>query len=281
MNAPTAEAAGPVPLSHRPEPRALAALLGLALRQHAHGRRLLVLALLFALPSVLAAVVSLAARRPPEPGTLEFAFVFNLIPHTLVPLTALLYAAGLIRDEAEEQTLTYLLMRPLPRWALYVVKLLSALLVTWLLTAVFTAAAFAVIAATAHEPVAGGLVGRALTTGGAMALAEVGYCGLFGVVGLLTRRALLAGVAYIILFEGLLASLDTVARRLTVMYYFRVLALRWLEPAHGEEWKIDLATAPEVRTCVLVLLGTGLVLTVAAALLFTVREFRVKTPEGG
>jgi hypothetical protein len=32
---------------------------------------------------------------------------------------------------------------------------------------------------------------------------------------------------------------------------------------------------------VLTLLGVGLVLTVAAALLFTVQEIRMKTPEGG
>jgi ABC-2 type transport system permease protein len=269
-----------VPLSRKPEVGALGALFVLTLRQHARGRRLLVLSLLFALPSVLAAVVSLAARHPPEPGVLEFAFVFNLIPHALAPLTALLYAAGLIRDEVEEQTLTYLLMRPLPRWALYVVKLTATLLVTCLLTAVFTGLTFLVIAVTAHEAPAEDMVRPALTTAGALALAQVGYCGLFGALGLLTRRSLLVGVAYIILFEGLLASFDTVARRLTVMYYFRVLILRWLNPEHADEWSIKLDTAPEVQTCVLTLLGVGLVLTAAAALFFTAREFRMKTPEG-
>jgi ABC-2 type transport system permease protein len=280
MSAPTT-AADAVTLSRRPDLGALAALFVLALRQYAHGRRLLILALLFALPSVLAAAVSLASRQAPEASTLEFGFVFNLIPHALAPLAALLYAAGIIRDEAEEQTLTYLLMRPLPRWALYVIKLFAALLITCLLTTIFTAATFAVIAATASEPLAEGLVGRALTTAGALALAQVGYCGLFGAAGLVTRRALIAGVAYIVLFEGLLASLDTVARRLTLMYYFRVLILRWLQPLHTEDWKIDIATAPEAQTCVLVLLATGVLLTVAAAVLFTVREFRMKTPEGG
>src|SRR5262249_28594384 len=154
---PTA-AASAVTLSRRPDLRALAALFVLALRQHARGRRLLVLSPLFALPPALAALASLAPRQPPPPAALEFAFVFNLIPTALAPLAALLYAAGLIRDEAEEQTLTYLLLRPLPRWALYVVKMLAALLVTCLLTGVFTAATFAVIAATAREPVADGVV---------------------------------------------------------------------------------------------------------------------------
>jgi ABC-2 type transport system permease protein len=279
MKAPTA--AGSVTLSRRPDLGALAALLVLALRQYAHGRRLLVLALLFALPSVLAATLNLAAPQPPEPGALEFAFAFNLIPHALAPLAALLYAAGIIRDEAEEQTLTYLLMRPLPRWALYVVKLLAALLVTCLLTGVFTIGTFAVIAATASAPPADGLIGRALTTAGALALAQFGYCALFGLAGLITRWALLAGIVYIILFEGLLASFDTLARRLTVMYYFRVLILRWLDPEHAQPWQVDLATAPEAQTCVLTLLTTGLVLTVSAAVLFTLREFRMKTPEGG
>ncbi len=92
-----------------------------------------------------------------------------------------------------------------------------------------------------------------------MTLAQAGYCGLFGLLGLLMRRSLLVGVAYIVLFEGLLASLDTVARRLTIMYYFRVLVLRWLEPANGSEWSIDLATAPEAQKCVLTLLGVGMV----------------------
>ena len=101
----------------------------MTLRQHLRGRRLLVLSLLFALPSVLAAVVSLLSHYPPPVEELKFALVFNLIPHALAPLAALLYAAGIIQDEVEEQTLTYLLVRPLPRWAIYIVKLLATLLI--------------------------------------------------------------------------------------------------------------------------------------------------------
>jgi ABC-2 type transport system permease protein len=124
------------------------------------------------------------------------------------------------------------------------------------------------------------LIVQAMKTAVALSLAQAGYCGLFGLMGLLMRRSLIVGVAYIFLFEGVLASLDTVARRLTIMYYFRVLILRWLNPADGKEWSIDLASAPDARTCVLTLLSVGLVLAVAAAFFFTGREFRMKTPEG-
>ena len=280
MNSPTVVAADAIVLSRRPDLRALATLFVLTLRQHVRGRRLLVLSLLFALPSVLTVVVGLTSRHAP-PDALEFAFVFNLIPHALAPLAALLYAAGIIQDEVEEQTLTYLLLRPLPRWALYLVKLLATLLVTSVLIAVFTTATFAMIALTASEPATAGLIGRALKMAGLLGLTQVAYCGVFGFLGLLTRHSFLAGIAYIFALEGLLASFQTVARQLTVMYYFRVLALRWLEPAGAKNnWSIDLAMAPEARTCVLTLLGVGLVSAAAAAILFAAREFRMKTPEG-
>jgi ABC-2 type transport system permease protein len=280
MNSPIVVAADAVVLSRRPDLRALTTLFVLTLRQYVRGRRLLVLSLLFALPSVLAAVVGLTSGHAPA-AAMEFAFVFNLIPHAIAPLAALLYAAGVIQDDVEDQTLTYLLLRPLPRWALYLVKLLATLLVTSALTAVFTTIAFTTIALTASEPATAGLIGRELKMAGLLALAQVAYCGVFGFLGLLTRHSFLAGVAYIIVLEGFLASFQTVARRLTVMYYFRVLVLRWLEPATGaKEWAIDLATAPKAQTCVLTLLGVGLVSAIAAAIFFAASEFRMKTPEG-
>jgi ABC-2 type transport system permease protein len=256
----------------------LGALFVLTLRQHLRGRRLLVLSLLFLLPAVLAVVVRLTPEPPPA-GHLEFGFVFNLIPHALATLTALLFAAGIIQDEVEEQTLTYLLLRPLPRWALYLTKLLATLTTTALLTAVFTTLTLVVIYWGTPELWNGDLPGRALKIAALLALAQAGYCALFGTISLWTRRTLVAGVAYIIVFEGLLASLETVARRLTVMYYFRVLALRWLDPTDSREWSIDLATAPSAGNCVLVLLGASLVFTLLGAALMMRREFRMKTPE--
>jgi ABC-2 type transport system permease protein len=260
------------------EPAALAALVGLTLRQHLRGRRLLVLALLFALPAVLAGVVQFS-RYPPPPGIIEFVLVFNFIPHALVTLAALLYAGGMIQDEVEEQTLTYLLLRPLPRWALYLTKLAVTWVVTAVLTGVFTSLTFAVIYWPAPEQW-GQVPGRAARTAALLALAQVGYCSLFGALGLMTRRSLIAGLAYIIAFEGLLANIDLVVRRLTVMYYFRVLSVRWLEPAESKVWSLDLATAPSTAACVWTLLGASAAFALLGAVLMTRREFHMKTPEG-
>jgi ABC-2 type transport system permease protein len=257
---------------------ALWALLTLTLRQHLRGRRLLVLSLLFLMPSILATVVRLTPY-PPSPQELEFVFIFNLIPHTLATLTALLYAAGIIQDEVEGQTLTYLLLRPLPRWALYLTKLMATILVTVVLTGAFTILTYLVIYWNTPELWSQALPGRAFKTVVLLALAQASYCSLFGTFSLVTRRTLVAGLAYIVVFEGMLANIDFVVRKLTVMYYFRVLSVRWLELPAGD-WSLNLAVAPGTGSCLLTLVGITAVFSFLGALLMIRREFRMKTPEG-
>ena len=259
---------------------ALWALFVLTLRQHLRGRRLLVLALLFLMPSVLVALVRLA-EHPPDPEHLEFGFLFNLMPHALATLTALLYAGGMIQDEVEEQTLTYLLLRPIPRWALYVTKLAATVLVTSALTGVFTTVTYVVIYWNEPELWSEVLPERAPRTAALYALAQVGYCSFFGVLTLLTRRSLIGGLAYIIAFEGLLASFQSVLRLLTVMFYFRVLAARWVLGSRGaRQWGLELADVPSAGECVARLLAVSAVLVFFGALTVQRREFRMKTPEG-
>ena len=271
--------------SRAAELSALAALFVLTLRQRTHGRRMLVLGLLYALPCVLAVILR-SLNQPAPSDVLEFALVFTLLPHGLAPLTALLYAAGVVQDEVEEQTLTYLLLRSLPRWALYVTKLLATLCVTTLLVTAATVALYAVI----HWGTPGFwgevMPVRAARAAGVMALAQVGYCALFGFVGLFTRRSLIVGVGYIVAVEGVLASIDFVARSLTVVYYVRTLVLRWLglpdelQRRFLGDWGMDLKKIPTAESAVRTLLVAGVVVTVLTALWFARREFRVKTPEG-
>ncbi len=129
----------PVPLSRGFRPSAWLTLFRVSVSQFVRGKRLLVLALMFALPTVLA----LVTRYNGEDFTrhakeAEQALVFYMLPQALVPLCALILASGMIRDEVEGQTITYLLIRPLPRPSIYLAKLLAAWSVSVLLTLVFT-----------------------------------------------------------------------------------------------------------------------------------------------
>jgi ABC-2 type transport system permease protein len=260
----------------------LATLFMLTLRQHLRGRRLIVLCCLFILPSVLAVIIKLSSEplQPNEFGEMEFVLVLNLVPSALATLTALLYAAGIVRDEVEEQTLTYLLLRPLPRWALYLTKLLATILVTSALTGAFTALTMMVIYWDAPDQWRSAMLDRTPRMVVLLAVAQVGYCSLFAAVSLVLRWALITGIGYIIIFEGLLANIDFLTRKLTVMYYFRVLAMRWFDPPESKEWSIDLALAPSASNCLMTLLTASLILMLFGAWRMVRGEFRMKTPEG-
>ena len=130
----------PVRLSRRVPLSALGALLGITTARQIRGRRLLILGLLFALP-FLFAILAHRYQQPYNAAEVETVLIFGLIPQALLPLTALVFASGMIQDDVEEQTLTYLLVRPIPRWLIYLVKLAGTWLVSAALTAVFSSAA--------------------------------------------------------------------------------------------------------------------------------------------
>jgi ABC-2 type transport system permease protein len=262
---------------------ALGGLFALTLRQHTHGRRVYVLALLYLLPCALAILLR-SLPHPAQVEALEFSLVFALLPHALAPLTALLYAAGVVADEVEEQTLTYLLLRAVPRWKLYLTKLLATLLVTTVLVTVAVLALYTVI----YVGTPGfwsEVMPRALKAVAVTALAQVGYVALFGFLGLFTRRSLIAGVGYIIVIEGILANIDFAGRALTIVYYVRTLALRWLDLPREqlrwaqEAWGMeDLSVLPSAGNCVLTVVGVSLLVSLASARWFARSEYHVKTP---
>lgn len=273
---------------------ALWTLYTLTLRQHARGRRWLVMALLFLLPAGLAMLIRGTAPQTPY-ELLEFLLAWMFIPQALLPLVALMYASGIIQDEQEEQTLTYLLVRPIPKWAIYVVKMLATLTTTTVLAAVFTMITYAAIFAGSGVD-SENVAARCAVTVRIHVLAVVAYCCLFGLLSLITKRTLVIGIVYIAVVEGVLANLPFGVRLATVIYYTRVIAYRTMEFIHvrsggsienlgADAWQFDirkdpdLLTHPQSSTCYLVLLGASVVCTLLAAMLCSQREFHVKTPE--
>jgi ABC-2 type transport system permease protein len=269
------------------------ALFTMTVVRQARSRRLLVLALLYILPITLAVVYrqyTLGWRGHAlgySPSFAEFTLILNLIPQALVPLTALVYASGMIQDELEEQTITYLLIRPLPRWSIYVAKLLATLVVTIGLTAACTALTYAVIGWDQPDYWKDGATARMLKTIAIFAVTLTVYNSLFGVVSLLMKRALLLGVGYIILLEGVVSNIDFMVRKLTVMYYFRVLSERWMNvstmsgiPGVELTYNIDFATAPSFGEALATLSIASAIVVGLACYVMSTREFRVKTPEG-
>jgi ABC-2 type transport system permease protein len=281
----------------------MATLFGLTLRQYVHGKRWVAMAALFLVPAGLATLIRTTAPNVP-PLALEFALAMLFIPQLVLPLTALIYASGMMQDEQEDQTITYLLIRPLPKWAIYVVKWLATVATTVVLTAVFTALTFAAIYAGtggtgAADPEAAGVLKRCLVTISVHSLAIATYCSLFGLLGLVLKRTLVVGLVYTVVVEGLLANMPFGIRLMTVIYYTRIIAYRALSyelvaPDNGRTediaaaaWQLDvrrdpnLLAHPQTSTCIAVLLIACFVCTLLAAWICSQREFHVKTPEKG
>lgn len=269
------------------------ALFLLALRQFLHGKRPLVMGLLLILPACLVLLVR-GTSIEPNSGVLEFSFIFMLIPHALLPLVALVYAMGIIQDEQEAQTITYLLIRPISKRSLYCIKLLATVCMAVLLTAAFTALTYAAIYIGGDS---GGqnILLRCLKAISIHALTVVAYCCLFGLISMLTKWTLVACILYTAVIELLLANLPFSIRLITVIYYARIIAYRTLSfvitlggrptDIAAETWQLDpradpsLLEHPQVATCVIVLLAGSLACTLLAAFLCSRREFYVKTPE--
>ena len=273
---------------------ACATLYALTLRQHLHGKRWLVLVLLFLLPAAMAAVIRSAHSQLPS-VLLEFVLSWILIPQALLPLIALLYASGIIQDEQEEQTITYLLIRPVPKWLIYIVKMLATWTTTVLLVIVLTVFTYLAIYLQSGAAL-GDASHRCFRACEIHSLAVVTYCSLFGLMSLLTKRTLVIGILYTAIVEGVLANLPLSLRMATVIYYTRLIAYRTLDfvvtRPHGDPkdiaatlWLFDtkhdpgLTLHPQLSTCIWVLVIASLAFTILAAWLCSQREFHVKTPE--
>ncbi|HQR06268.1 MAG TPA: ABC transporter permease [Gemmatales bacterium] len=220
----------------------------------------------------------------------EFFGVLAYFSSVVAPLTILLLATGMIRDEQENQTLTYLLMCPIPRWALYLSKLLAAIFVGWLITIVCMGLVMMCLWTGNTQAAPTSWITRWLALMPAMTLLIAANAGLFGLISVLLRPSLIIGVVYIALFEGFLANFRFVLRKFTSVHYFQCIVVNWIGKdyeagkfsSNAIEWAIvkDREVVPETQECVIILLSIFLVSTLLAMYFFTTREFRMKTPEG-
>jgi ABC-type transport system involved in multi-copper enzyme maturation permease subunit len=141
--------------------------------------------------------------------------VFALFLAFLMPLFALAFASGSIGGERESRTLIWLTTRPLPRWAIYLAKLLATL--PWTLG--ISVLGFLMLCA------AGGALGqRAMRIYWPAVLAGAfTFTCLFHLVGAVFRRPAIVGLVYIFFFETLVSNLPGSMKQLSLNYYVRSL----------------------------------------------------------
>jgi ABC-2 type transport system permease protein len=194
----------------------------------------------------LAVAVRLASpdRRPDAAWALVDSYGLSL----LVPVVALVFASAVLGDLAEDGTLVYLWLRPVARWRLA----LAAVLAT--ITAVVPVAVVPLVIAAAITGEGGRLVAGAAA--GAL-LETVAYSAVFSGLGLKVKRALVWGVAYLLIWEQAVSRISHGAARVSIFVSARSVAahLANREPPHNAvSWTTGFAFP-------LVVAGVALVIT--------------------
>ena len=202
-------------------------------RQVLGRRRTILLALLAAIPVLLALLFRLAGPNSPRAIDAFTQSVFvAMIVTLLLPLVALVFGTAAFGTEIEDGTVVYLLAKPVPRWRTVLAK--------WAVAAT----ASAVLAGGAT--VLAGLIGLAGTPNGvettigfavAVVIGAVIYAGVFVALSLVTGRALIAGLLYVLVWEGALADLFSGIRFLSIRQYILAIA-----DAAGAGGRIDADT---------------------------------------
>jgi len=163
------------------------------------------------------------------------------------PVATLVLASAALSDPIDDGTMVYLWLRPMGRWKIG----LGALLATWTVTLPLV-----LVPMVGMAVLSGG--GSSLVRGTLLAgsLAVIAYGALFVLLGLWVRRALIWGLAYILLWEGFVAIAGDNAQRLAIRSYTRSL----LSDATGVDlFLADIAvTASVIVPLVVAVLAFGL-----------------------
>jgi len=135
---------------------------------------------------------------------------------TLLPIVALIVGTGVLGAEIDDGTITHILSKPIARWRIVLPKLLVSIAVTGATAAV----PFYIVGALADGP----RLGLGLVIG-AIAGATL-YSAIFVALSLISRRPVLLGLVYVIVWEGLLSNLVSGTRVLSVQQYVLTISDR-------------------------------------------------------
>lgn len=183
------------------------------LRQLMGRRRTIWLLLLAALPVLLALLFRAAGQTEIGPFT---RIVFDTIAITiLMPLVAILFGSGAFGAEIDDGTIVYLLAKPVPRWMVVLAKAVAVMTVSIALSGTSIALAGAIDLV----PLGADGVKAAEAQVLAIVVGSVCYASLFLAVSLFTRRALVIGVGYMLVWEGALSFMLPGIANLSIRQY--------------------------------------------------------------
>ena len=204
--------------------------------------------LLFVLPLVLLGLAGLIRGLAGQDPRISVNVLTSLGLTVVVPLVALLATTGLLAPEIDDGSVAYLLAKPISRHTIVLSKLLVAVgcVAVFAVVPMFVAA---LILLSSEPGLALGFAAGSLAGGAA-------YCAFFAFLSVLTRHAVVIGLLYLLVWEGLLGGLLDGVRWLSVTRWARAITE---EVADGFDVVENLGPGyAVVATLVVLVLGTWL-----------------------
>jgi ABC-2 type transport system permease protein len=189
-------------------------------------RRSAAVAVLAASP-VLAAAILAVADEAASPDRLALAVFGTLGLGLVIPLVALLLGTAALGTMIDDGTIGYLLVKPVRRHAIAA----AALLVAAAVSAGLTAPAVVVSALLVAGPGAPGVAAGTLIGG---LLAAVVYAAVFAALPLVTGRALVVGLGYVLVWEGFVTTFLEGTRILSIREYASAVTAA----VSGIDWRV-------------------------------------------
>ncbi|MEW2427907.1 ABC transporter permease subunit [Micromonospora sp. NPDC047644] len=172
--------------------------------------------LLLPLPLVLLGLAVLCRSLGVDPRQWGPPVLVGLGLAVVLPVVALIIGTGVLGAEIDDGTVVHILTKPLPRWQIVLPKLAVAAGVTAL-----TVAVPLYVAGVLADSVR---LGLGLAVAGA--LGALAYSALFLALSLVTRRPVLLGLVYVLIWEGLLGNFVSGTKVLSIQQYVIALADR-------------------------------------------------------
>ncbi len=142
---------------------------------------------------------------------------------TMVPLLGLIVGTGAIGPEIDDGSIMYLLAKPISRRTIATSKFAVAAAIITVVAAIPTLIAGLILAGTADGVAFGFAAGAAV--------AGLAYCGLFLLLAVLTRHAVVIGLFYALIWESLVGGFVPGAQALSVQQWSLAVTERILGDA--------------------------------------------------
>jgi len=182
-------------------------VLRITLRATLGRKRALVFMLVPLVLILITVALKVVANSPVWPAEFLGVFGFSVV----LPLTALIIGTSVLGAEIDDGSIVHLLATPVNRLSVVISKFIAAMLLTIMFGAIPEFLAAAIANGFGDKLTIGLLVGALI--------ASVAYNALFVMLSVLTTRAIAVGLAYLLVWEGLLGNLIGGVRVLSIGQY--------------------------------------------------------------